>query len=202
MEAYTRLLLANRAWVQERERIRPGFFERLAKDQKPDFLWIGCSDSRVPAEEVTGTDPGEIFVHRNIANQVWPTDLNLMSVLQYAVGALKVEHVIVCGHYGCGGVKAAMKGGVTGHIAEWLRMIEDVQRAEATTLEAALDEDAKTERLVELNVHRQLQNLAGTETIQRAWQDEGRPVLHGWVYDLRDGLLHDLEVVTPPPRGA
>jgi carbonic anhydrase len=202
MEAYTRLLLANRAWVQERERIRPGFFERLAKDQKPDFLWIGCSDSRVPAEEVTGTDPGEIFVHRNIANQVWPTDLNLMSVLQYAVGALKVEHVIVCGHYGCGGVKAAMKGGVTGHIAEWLRMIEDIQRAEATTLEAALDEDAKTERLVELNVHRQLQNLAGTETIQRAWQDEGRPVLHGWVYDLRDGLLHDLEVVTPPPRGA
>jgi carbonic anhydrase len=202
MEAYTRLLLANRAWVQERERIRPGFFERLAKDQKPDFLWIGCSDSRVPAEEVTGTDPGEIFVHRNIANQVWPTDLNLMSVLQYAVDALKVEHVIVCGHYGCGGVKAAMKGGVTGRIAEWLRMIEDVQREEAATLEAALDENAKTERLVELNVHRQLQNLAGTETIQRAWQDEGRPVLHGWVYDLRDGLLHDLEVMTPPPRGA
>jgi carbonic anhydrase len=185
-----KLLLENRAWAGEKKADDPEYFERLAHLQTPEFLWIGCSDSRVPANEITGTQPGEIFVHRNIANLVIHTDVNLLSVLEYAVAHLKVKHVIVCGHYGCGGVKAAM----TNHdykqvLNMWLRNIKDVYRLHRTELEGIADMEARTDRLTELNVKEQVMHLAKTSIIQRAWQHEQRPQLHGWVYGLKDGLI-------------
>ncbi len=189
MKAYERLLLENKAWAAEKVHDDPEFFSRLAHLQTPEFLWIGCSDSRVPANEITGTQPGEIFVHRNIANMVVHTDLNMLSVLQYAVEVLKVKHVIVCGHYGCGGVKAAMGNHSFGIINKWLRNIKDVYRFHREEIDTLPDEDHKTNKLVELNVKEQVLNLAKTSIIQQSWKDNHYPHLHGWVYGLDDGLI-------------
>ena len=190
MKPYEKLLLENKAWAREKVEGDPEYFNRLAHLQTPEFLWIGCSDSRVPANEITNTQPGEIFVHRNIANMVVHTDVNLLSVLDYAVTHLKVKHVIICGHYGCGGVKAAM----TNHdykqvLNMWLRNIKDVYRLHRKELEDLKEEEAKFNRLVELNVQEQVMHLAKTSIIQRAWQNEERPDLHGWVYGLKDGII-------------
>ncbi len=168
----------------------PDFFRKLSGLQTPEFLWIGCSDSRVPANQITGTLPGEIFVHRNVANLVINTDVNLLSVLDYAVNHLKVKHVIVCGHYGCGGVKASMSNtDLKPLLNMWLRNIKDVQRLHREELEQIDDEDQKCNRLTELNVQEQIFNLAKTSIIQRAWKNEQRPDLHGWVYGLTDGII-------------
>jgi carbonic anhydrase len=190
MSAYEKLLSNNRSWAAKVTDAMPDFFRNLA-DQHPEFLWIGCSDSRVPANEITGTQPGEIFVHRNIANLVIHTDVNLLSVLEYAVVHLKVKHVIVCGHYGCGGIKAAM----TNHdfkqvLNMWLRNIKDVYRLHRPELEAITDPAKREDRLTELNVQEQVLHLAKTSIIQRAWQFTQAPQLHGWVYGLKDGLLN------------
>ena len=189
MQVYEKLLLKNKAWAQETVKDDPNFFTELSKLQTPEFLWIGCSDSRVPANEITGTRPGEIFVHRNIANMVVHTDLNLLSVLEYAVVYLKVKHIIVCGHYGCGGVKAAMNSHSYGIINKWLRNIKDVYRYHREELNAIEDLEARTNRLIEFNVMEQVMNLAKTSIVQKAWKEEQRPHLHGWVYGLDDGLI-------------
>lgn len=189
MKAYDRLLLANKAWAAEKVDDDPNFFTRLSNLQTPEFLWIGCSDSRVPANEITGTEPGEIFVQRNIANMVIHTDMNLLSVLQYAVEVLDVKHIIVCGHYGCGGVKAAMGNHSYGLINKWLRNIKDVYRFHREELEAIADEDLRVNRLVELNVQEQVINLAKTSIVQSAWKHKQHPHLHGWVYGLDNGLI-------------
>ncbi len=189
MTLYEKLLLENKAWAAEKVADDPDFFNRLANLQKPDFLWIGCSDSRVPANEITGTRPGEIFVHRNVANMVVHTDLNLLTVLEYAVNHLKVKHVIVCGHYNCGGVKASMTNHNFGIINKWLRNIKDVYRFHREELDAIADEEKRADRLVELNVQEQVMNLAKTSIIQKAWKNEQRPQLHGWVYGLKDGII-------------
>lgn len=191
MHSYEKLLLENKAWAAEKKSDDPEYFERLAHVQTPEFLWIGCSDSRVPANEITGTQPGEIFVHRNVANMVFNTDVNLLSVLDYAVNHLKVKHVIVCGHYGCGGIKAS----TTKHdfklvLNMWLRGIKDVYRLHRDELDNINDENTRIDRLVELNVQEQVLNLAKTSIIQRAWKREQRPDLHGWVYGLKDGIIN------------
>ena len=190
MYSIDKLILENKAWAAEKLADDPEYFQRLAHLQTPEFLWIGCSDSRVPANEITGTQPGEIFVHRNIANMVVHTDVNLLSVLEYAVVHLKVRHVIVCGHYGCGGIKAAM----TNHdyrqvLNMWLRNIKDVYRLYRDELNAIPDEERRADRLTELNVKEQVMHLAKTSIIQKAWQHEERPQLHGWVYGLKDGII-------------
>jgi carbonic anhydrase len=189
MKSYDKLLLENKAWAAEKVQNDPNYFKKLSGIQTPEFLWIGCSDSRVPANEITGTAPGEIFVHRNIANMVVHTDVNLLSVLEYAVKFLKVKHVIVCGHYGCGGVKASMAQHNLGIINKWIMHIKDVQRIHAEELQAIGDEDARTNRLVELNVIEQVTNLAKTSVIQKAWKERQEPHLHGWVYGLENGLI-------------
>ncbi len=189
MLQYQKLLLMNKAWAGEMVEDDPEFFNRLAHLQTPEFLWIGCSDSRVPANQITGTQPGEIFVHRNVANMVVHTDLNMLTVLEYAVVHLKVKHVIVCGHYGCGGVKAAMTNHNFGIINKWLRNIKDVYRFHRDEVDGIPDEELRANRLVELNVKEQVMNLAKTSIIQKAWKNEQRPHLHGWVYGLKDGLI-------------
>ncbi|HEY8898753.1 MAG TPA: carbonic anhydrase [Niastella sp.] len=190
MESYEKLLLENKAWASEKISDDPEYFNRLAHIQTPEFLWIGCSDSRVPANEITGTQPGEIFVHRNIANMVVNTDVNLLSVLDYAVNHLKVKHVIVCGHYGCGGVKAAATQNDFKYVLNmWLRNIKDVYRLHREELSAIKDQTKRDDRLVELNVQEQVNNLAKTSIIQRAWKQNNAPDLHGWVYGLKDGLI-------------
>ncbi|TKK70764.1 carbonic anhydrase [Ilyomonas limi] len=190
MKSYEKLLLENKGWASEKIEEDPEYFQRLAKLQKPEFLWIGCSDSRVPANEITNTQPGEIFVHRNIANLVITTDVNLLSVLDYAVNHLKVRHVIVCGHYGCGGVSAALTNNDYEHVLNmWLRNIKDVYHIYKNELDAITNREAKCDRLVELNVIEQVKHLARTSIIQRAWKNEQRPHLHGWVYGLKDGVI-------------
>ena len=190
MTAHEKLLSENKAWALEQIANDPEFFKRLSALQAPEFLWIGCSDSRVPADKITGTQPGEIFVHRNIANMVVHTDVNLLSVLDYAVNHLKVKHVIVCGHYGCGGVKAAMTNHDYKYVLNmWLRNIKDVYRLHREELSAITKEEDRCDRLVELNVKEQVMHLAKTSIIQRAWKNEQRPQLHGWVYGLKDGLI-------------
>jgi carbonic anhydrase len=190
MTPIDRLLLENKAWAAEVKADDPEYFERLSHLQTPQFLWIGCSDSRVPADKITGTQPGEIFVHRNIANLVIHTDVNLLSVLDYAVNHLQVEHVIVCGHYGCGGIKAAMTHHDYKYVLNmWLRNIKDVYRIYSEELEAISDEEKRSDRLTELNVKEQVMHLAKTSIIQRAWKTDRRPQLHGWVYGLKDGLI-------------
>lgn len=190
MTPIEKLLVENKAWSSEIKAVDPEYFERLSHLQRPEFLWIGCSDSRVPADKITGTQPGEIFVHRNIANLVIHTDVNLLSVLDYAVNHLKVNHVIVCGHYGCGGIKAAMTNHDFKYVLNmWLRNIKDVYRLYAKELDAIADEEARTDRLTELNVREQVMHLAKTSIIQRGWKQERRPQLHGWVYGLKDGLI-------------
>ena len=191
MHSYEKLLLENKAWAAEKLEQDPQFFDRLAHLQTPEFLWIGCSDSRVPANEITGTNPGEIFVHRNVANLVIHTDVNLLSVIEYAVTHLKVKHVIVCGHYGCGGIKAAMGNQDYKQILNmWLRHIKDVYRHNREELDNIADEEKRADRLTELNVIEQVQRLAKTSIIQKAWKHEQRPDLHGWVYGLKDGLIN------------
>jgi carbonic anhydrase len=190
MYSYERLLQENKEWASNMVAGDPQFFDRLLHLQTPEFLWIGCSDSRVPANQITGTEPGEIFVHRNVANLVINTDVNVLSVLDYAVNHLKVKHVIVCGHYGCGGIKAATTNRDFKPVLNmWLRNIKDVFRIHRAELERITDEDQRVDRLVELNVQEQVFNLAKTSIIQRAWQDENRPDLHGWVYGLKDGII-------------
>jgi carbonic anhydrase len=189
MKSYEKLLLENKAWAQEKLMDDPEYFKRLVDIQSPEFLWIGCSDSRVPANEITGTQPGEIFVHRNIANMVVNTDLNLLSVLQYAVEALQVKHIIVCGHYGCGGVKAAMTNHNMGIINKWLRNIKDVHRFHREEVDAIEDENLRLNRMIELNVMEQVMNLAKTSIVQKSWKQNNRPDIHGWVYDLHDGII-------------
>src|SRR5690606_19329873 len=182
MKSYQELLRLNKEWAAQKLKENPGYFKKLAKQQKPQFLWIGCSDSRVPANEVTGTQPGEIFVHRNIAKLVIHTDVNLLSVLEYAVEHLKVKHVIVCGHYGCGGVKAAMSNDDYNQVLNmWLRVIKDVYRNNRTELDAIADINARADRLVELNVKEQAEKLCKTSIIQKAWEERKAPYIHGWV---------------------
>ena len=188
------LLENNRSWAADRVKRDPTFFTRLAQQQAPEFLWIGCSDSRVPANEIVGLDPGELFVHRNVANVVVHTDLNCLSVLQFAVDVLKVKHVIVCGHYGCGGIRAAMEKDAHGLIDNWLRHVQDVARVHEAKLNEIPDFDARVDKLCELNVIDQVQNVARTTIVQDAWRRGHAVQLHGWVYGLRDGLISDLGI--------
>ncbi|SEP85196.1 carbonic anhydrase [Hyunsoonleella jejuensis] len=191
---YNQLLVNNKEWVKEMTQKDKNYFEDLSKGQKPPVLWIGCADSRVPANEITGTHPGELFVHRNIANMVVHTDMNMLSVLDYAVNHLKVEHIIVCGHYGCGGVAAAMQNKSLGLINKWVRNIKEVYKDNKTELKKIDDDKKRFDRLVELNVKAQVYDLAKTSIVQQAWKD-GRPLeVHGWVYDLKDGIIDDLKV--------
>ncbi len=191
MSTLDRFLRNNRDWSAERVREDPEFFSKLAKLQQPEVLWIGCSDSRVAANVITGTMPGEIFVHRNLANLVVHTDVNLLSVLEYALTVLKVKHVIVCGHYGCGGVRAAMSNQSFGSINKWLRHLKDVYRLHQHEVRD-LSEDERADKLVEFNVEEQVANLTKTALIQRLWKEEQRPTLHGWVYGLETGIIQPL----------
>ncbi|HPH85728.1 MAG TPA: carbonate dehydratase [Ferruginibacter sp.] len=193
-KTYKRLLSNNKRWVVKQLRTDPNFFEDLAKGQQPEYLWIGCSDSRVPANQITGTTPGEMFVHRNIANMVVHSDMNLLSVLSYAVEVLKVKHIIVCGHYGCGGVIAAMGNKQLGLIDNWLRHIKDVYRLHHLELDAITDETQRARRFVELNVVEQVIDLGKTSIVQNAWQKKQPLHIHGWVYDIHDGIIKDLDV--------
>ncbi|MBK8722735.1 MAG: carbonate dehydratase [Saprospiraceae bacterium] len=189
MHTYKKLLENNKLWAKKSVENDPQFFSRLSEVQNPEYLWIGCSDSRVPPNEITGTKPGEVFIHRNIANMVVHTDLNLLAVLEYAVNHLKVKHIIVCGHYGCGGVKAAMTNNNFGIINKWIRNIKDVFRIHRSEINNLKEED-KLNRLIELNVIEQVTNLAKTSIIQKCWKEEQRPYLHGWVYGLKDGIIN------------
>ena len=193
-KSYLKLLKNNKAWVAEQNRIDPNFFKELAQGQNPEYLWIGCSDSRVPANQITGTKSGEVFVHRNIANMVVHTDMNLLSVLSYAVEVLKVKHIIVCGHYGCGGVLAAMGNKQFGLIDNWLRHIKDVYRLHYKELDAIEDKEKRARRFVEVNVIQQVNDLAKTSIVQNAWRKKQALHVHGWVYDVKDGLIKDLKV--------
>jgi carbonic anhydrase len=188
----SKLLENNQAWAAERVRREPTFFTRLAAQQAPEFLWIGCSDSRVPANEIVGLDPGELFVHRNVANVVVHTDLNCLSVLQFAIDVLKVEHVIVCGHYGCGGIRAALENQTHGLIDNWLRHVQDVERKYRDALALITDPRAREDRLCELNVAEQVRNVSRTTIVQDAWRRGHDVKLHGWIYGLKDGLISDL----------
>lgn len=191
MPTIKKLLDANRAWSDRAREKDPTFFQRLSRQQSPQFLWVGCSDSRVPANQIIGMEPGMVFVHRNIANVVVHTDLNFLSVLQYAVEVLQIRHVIVCGHYGCGGVGAALQNAKHGLIDNWLRHIRDVRDRHADELEQ-LPELKRHDRLCELNVLAQVANVCQTTVMEDAW-DRGQKVsVHGWIYGLTDGLLHDL----------
>jgi carbonic anhydrase len=191
---YKKLIDNNRQWVKTKLGEDAEFFKKLANGQQPPVLWIGCADSRVPANEIIGAQPGEVFVHRNIANMVVPSDLNMLSVLDYAVNVLKVSHVIVCGHYGCGGVKAAMTNNSYGIIDNWIRHIKDVYRFHQDELELMEDEEAKFNRFVELNVREQVHDLAKTAIVQNAWNNGQALHLHGWVYGVGSGIIKDLEV--------
>lgn len=191
-----RLIDNNKKWAEDVIKEDPEYFSRLADVQKPEFLWIGCSDSRVPADRVTGTQPGEIFVHRNIANMVIHTDLNLLSVLEYAVDHLKVKHIIVCGHYGCGGVKAAMTRHNYDLINKWIRNIKDVYRTYRNVIDFETKPEDRLNKLIELNVQEQVMNLAKTSIVQRSWKKEKAPTIHGWVYSLDDGIIKDLCTMT------
>lgn len=192
MNPYDRLILQNKAWSEEVRITDPELFQRLVKQQRPKFLWIGCSDSRVPADKLTGTDPGEIFVHRNIANMVVHTDLNLLSVLQYAVEVLEVEHIIVCGHYGCSGVKSAVAEHGQGPLASWLQNIREVYSTHREELEGIDNAQERNDRLVALNVMAQCRNLTQTPIVQNAWSKRKAPAVHGWVYHIRDGVVNEL----------
>jgi len=188
------LLAHNRTWASQMEAVRPGFFTALSQQQTPRYMWIGCSDSRVPANQITGLEPGEVFVHRNVANVVVPTDLNCLTTIQYAVDVLKVEHLMVVGHYGCGGVQAALNDVRVGLADNWLRHIKDVRDRHGALLRQ-LDAAHRLDALCELNVIEQVMHVAETTVVQDAWQRGQSLALHGWVYGLRDGLLQDLHMV-------
>jgi carbonic anhydrase len=188
------LFANNRAWADRQRQHDPGFFERLCALQAPDFLWIGCADSRVPANEIVGLAPGELFVHRNVANVVSPDDMNCVAVLQYAVDVLAIKHVIVCGHYGCGGVEAALGATLHGPLERWLQHVRDVRNAHTGELDRLVEPDMRWRRLCELNVAGQVQAVGRVPAVRDAWQ-RGQPLaVHGWIYDLKDGLLRDLGV--------
>ncbi|CAG4991171.1 Carbonic anhydrase 2 [Dyadobacter sp. CECT 9275] len=194
IKSYNKLFENNKNWVKQVTQEDPDFFNKLANGQSPEFLWIGCSDSRVPANEITGTSPGDIFVHRNIANMVVHTDMNMLSVLDYSVNVLGVKHIMIVGHYGCGGVNAAMSHKQVGLIDNWLRNIKDVYRLHENELGAIEDMKERSDRLVELNVTEQVYNLSKTSIVQNAWAN-GKPLLvHGIVYDVKNGILKDLNV--------
>ncbi len=199
-ESYASLLRGNREWVQTQLTADADYFTKLAKGQSPEILWIGCSDSRVPANEVTNTKPGEVFVHRNIANVCVHSDMNMLSVLDYAVNVLKVKHVIVAGHYGCGGVAAALSKKQHGLIDNWLRHIKDVYRLHSHELDRITDDDEQLNRLVELNVMEQVYNLCKSSIVQNAWKERSNLQIHGWVINLHTGLAKDLKVSSNGPR--
>lgn len=194
MKALPGLFANNRRWAAQVQTADPGFFARLTAQQAPEYLWIGCADSRVPANEIVGLLPGELFVHRNVANLVIHTDLNCLSVLQYAVDLLRIRHVIVCGHYGCGGVKAALERQPHGLVDNWLRHVRDIQQRHRETLAAIPDEVGRVRKLCELNVKEQVLNVGNTTIVQDAWERGQGVVIHGWIYDIADGLLRDLDV--------
>ena len=187
-----KLFLSNQAWAQEKLDVDSNYFTELARDQNPDYLWIGCSDSRVPANEIIGAQPGELFVHRNIANLVVHTDLNLLSVLDYAVTHLKVKHIILCGHTGCGGVRAAMTHRNFDLLNKWLRNLKEVYYHHQEEIDAIENEEERVDRFVEINVLEQIMNLAKTSVIQKSWQKNQFPQLHGWVYNMNTGLLKSI----------
>lgn len=193
-QSHDRVFENNRAWAKEQIEKDPDFFSKLSAGQTPEYLWIGCSDSRMPAEMITGLQPGEAFIHRNIANLVNTIDLNAMSVINYAVRHLHVKHIIVCGHYGCGGVKAAMTPKDLGILNPWLRNIRDVYRLHEAELDAIEDEEKRYDRLVELNVIEQCRNVIKTAALQQSYDENKYPIVHGWVFDFRTGLLKDLEI--------
>ncbi len=200
MKTLEQLLANNRAWAGQMRARQPDFFARLARQQQPDYLWIGCADSRVPANEIVGLLPGELFVHRNIANVVVPTDLNVLSVLQFAVELLRVKHVIVCGHYGCSGVRAALRGERVGLADLWLRHIQEVRAKHQAALAALPDEESRFRRLCELNVIEQVGQVVQTPVVTDAWA-RGQPLsVHGWIYGIEDGLLRDLGVSRSGPQ--
>ena len=190
-DKYDKIFEQNRTWVESKDE---KFFEQFLNKQNPDFLYIGCSDSRVPAETITGLDVGDLFVHRNIANVVSNNDLNTMSIIQYAVEHLKVKHIIVCGHYGCGGVKASMQQESYGLLDSWLKNIRDVYRHHYSEMKLIVDDEKKYDRLVELNVVEQAENVIKTSYVQKSYIENGYPTVHGWVYDMRNGILKDMDI--------
>lgn len=194
MDSYEKLFENNRKWVEEKTRTDKDFFKKIAKDQNPEFLYIGCSDSRVTAEEIMGIGPGEAFIHRNVGNLINNTDLNVMSAIEYAVKYLNVKHIIVCGHYNCGGVKAAMKAEDLGILNPWLRNIRDVYRFHKEELNAIEDQQKRYDRLVEINVEEQCINVIKTAAVQLEYKANGFPIVHGWVFDMKTGKIIDLEV--------
>lgn len=194
IDFYQKILENNKQWVEDQLALDENYFKDLSKGQSPPLLWIGCSDSRVPANEIIGAKPGEVFVHRNIANMVIHSDMNMLSVLDYAVNVLKVQHVIVCGHYGCGGVKAAMTNSSIGIIDNWIRHIKDVYRLNKKELNDIHDEEKRFNRFVEINVKEQVSDLAKTSIVQNAWKEGQQLTVHGWVYGLNSGYVTDLEV--------
>lgn len=194
MVSYEQIFENNRLWITQKTSNEKGFFEKLAKDQTPEYLYIGCSDSRVTAEDLMGAEPGEVFIHRNVANVVASIDLNALSVINYAVEHLRVKRIVVCGHYGCGGVKAAMQAKDLGILNPWLRNIRDVYRLHKEELNAIEDEHARYDRLVELNVQEQCVNVIKTAVVQQRYVTEGYPTVHGWVFDIRTGTLKDLKI--------
>jgi len=191
---YKQLLENNKNWVASKLEQNPAYFDKLAKGQQPPVLWIGCADSRVPANEIIGAEPGEVFVHRNIANMVVHSDMNMLSVLDYAVNVLKVKHIIVCGHYGCGGVKAAMGNQRIGLIDNWIRHIKDVYRFHEKELNAIKDDEERFNRFVEVNVYEQVYDLAKTSIVQAAWANGQELMIHGWVYGVHNGIIKDLQL--------
>ena len=194
MASYEQLFENNRIWAEEKTKSDPDYFKKLARGQSPDYLWIGCADSRVPANEIILLDPGEVFVHRNIANVVSNSDLNVMSVINYAVAHLHVKHIVVCGHYNCGGVKAAMQAQDLGILNPWLRNIRDVYRLHQEELDGIPDQDARYNRLIELNVLEQCINVIKTAEVQQSHAAKGYPIVHGWVFDLATGHIVDLKI--------
>ncbi|NBG65676.1 carbonic anhydrase [Acidiluteibacter ferrifornacis] len=194
MTTYEEVFENNKKWIAEKKATNADFFKKLAEGQNPNFLYIGCSDSRVTAEELMGVEPGEVFVHRNVANVIANTDLNAMSVIDYAVGTLEVKHIVVCGHYFCGGVKAAMQAKDLGILNPWLRNIRDVYRLHKTELNAIADENKRYNRLVELNVEEQCINVIKTAVVQKTYLKGGYPLVHGWVFDVQSGQLIDLKI--------
>lgn len=193
-QSHDRIFDNNRKWAEQKQASDPGYFARLSEGQTPEYLWIGCSDSRIPAEQITGLEPGEAFIHRNIANLVVNTDLNVMSVVNYAVRHLGVKHIVVCGHYGCGGVKAAMTPKDLGLLNPWLRNIRDVYRLHEAELDKIEDESKRYDRLVELNVHEQCRNIIKMAEVQQSYAQNQYPIVHGWVFNFHDGLLKDLKI--------
>lgn len=194
MDELKPLFEKNREWAQSILKTDPHFFERLSKQQTPEYLWIGCSDSRVPANEIVGLNPGELFVHRNVSNLVIHTDMNCLSVMQYAIAILKVKHIIVCGHYGCGGIRAAMEDSPHGLIDNWLRNVRDLYYTNEAELKAITDAEKRTDRLCELNVISQVYNVCNTTLVQKAWFKGQDLTVHGWIYSINDGLLRDMKV--------